>query len=73
MLSCRKATELLEKQEHCRLSIKESMQLKIHLFVCKYCNRYVRQVQLIDSVTERLVLTHDTSDLEAKVIEKIFR
>lgn len=70
VLSCRKATELNEKQMHCRLAKSERVQFKMHLFLCKYCSRYVRQVQLIDMAADKLV-HQDTSELEAKVIQQL--
>lgn len=73
MLSCRKVTELIEMQKHCPLSFKDSIQLRMHLFVCKYCSRYVRQVELIDKAVNKTFLDQDTSEFEENVIQQLSR
>ena len=47
-LSCLKATELLEKKIHVRLSAKEKYQLKVHKMMCDACRRYERQNLFIE-------------------------
>jgi len=42
-LSCLRATELIEKKLHFRLSSKERMQLKIHKMMCDACSSYEKQ------------------------------
>jgi hypothetical protein len=46
-LSCKKATELIEKREVRSLSVKEHLQLKVHLGMCDACavyEKYSRKV-----------------------------
>ncbi len=40
VLSCEKATFLIEKQLHTSLSPLEKLQLRIHLSLCNYCRAY---------------------------------
>lgn len=40
VLSCKKATFLIEKRLHIPLSPLERWQLKMHLRICKYCTAY---------------------------------
>lgn len=40
VLSCEKATFLIEKQLHTRLSSLERLQLRVHLSLCQYCTAY---------------------------------
>ena len=47
-LSCLKATELLEKKLHFRLSVKEKYQLKMHKMMCDACRRYDKQTHFIE-------------------------
>ncbi len=47
-LSCLKATELLEKKLHFKLSIKEKLQLRIHKSMCEACGNYQKQSILIE-------------------------
>ena len=46
MLSCKKATELLEKRSVVKLSIKEKIQLKMHTNMCKVCHAYENQSKI---------------------------
>jgi len=48
-LSCLKATELLEKKIHVRLSTREKYQLKVHKMMCDACRRYERQNLFIEN------------------------
>ena len=48
-LSCLKATELLEKKLHVRLSTKEKYQLKAHKMMCDACRRYEKQNLFIEN------------------------
>lgn len=50
LLSCRKATELIEKKIFFGLSKKEKVQLFMHTSVCEYCARYQKQSKELDSL-----------------------
>ena len=47
-LSCLKATELIEKKLHFKLSFTEKLQLKMHKSMCDACTRYERQSIILD-------------------------
>lgn len=47
-LSCKKATELIEKKLHFRLSMTEKIQLKMHKMMCNACTQYEKQSELIE-------------------------
>jgi len=47
-LSCLKATELIEKKIHFRLSFSEKIQLKMHKSMCEACTKYEKQSLLIE-------------------------
>jgi hypothetical protein len=47
-LSCLKATELIEKKFHVKLSLSERIQLKAHTMMCDVCNNYEKQSGLIE-------------------------
>lgn len=47
-LSCFKATELIEKKFHFKLSFKEKIQLKLHKMMCDACNNYEKQSEVIE-------------------------
>ena len=45
---CRHATYLIEKRQHTSLTIKERMQLTIHLSGCSVCRMFQRQSRWIN-------------------------
>lgn len=47
-LSCLKATELIEKKFHFKLSNTEKIQLKLHKMMCDACKRYEKQSEIIE-------------------------
>lgn len=47
-LSCLKATKLIEKKIHFKLSIREKLQLKMHKSMCNACSSYEKQNFLIE-------------------------
>lgn len=75
MLSCKKATGLVEKRRHCHLETMEHLQLRAHLSMCGNCSRYAKQAGFIDRLLNRqsssLVSTADTSMLEERIIKGI--
>jgi len=48
-LSCLKATELIEKKLHIKLSLKEKLRLKMHKSMCNACRRYDKQSKIMDN------------------------
>lgn len=49
MLSCQKATLLIEKSHSNPLSFVERIKLKVHLSMCDKCTEYKKQSVLIDN------------------------
>ncbi len=50
ILSCAKATEYVNLREERVLSPKQSLQLKVHLLVCKTCRAYEKQSATINKM-----------------------
>lgn len=48
LLSCFKATELIERRESKGLSTMERLQLQLHLSICDKCKKYNIESKLID-------------------------
>ncbi len=48
--SCKKASEMVEKQKLFGLSFFERIKLKLHLSACKACRSYEKQSELIDEI-----------------------
>lgn len=71
LLSCLKATELLEKKLHFKLSFHEKIQLKLHKMMCTACTKYEKQSILIEEGISNIQKKDSTSlDLE-KLKERI--
>jgi len=51
-LSCIKASELIEKRFHFKLSATEKLQLKVHKLMCDACTIYEKQSRLIEKGIE---------------------
>jgi hypothetical protein len=53
LLSCKKATELIEKRTVVGLSMKEKLQLKIHIRMCSACRAYENQSKTMDKAVQQ--------------------
>lgn len=47
-LSCLKASEIIEKKFHFKLSFRERLQLKLHKMMCSACTLYEKQSTLLE-------------------------
>ncbi len=52
-LSCLRASELIEKKIHIKLSFTEQMQLKAHKMMCEACSLYEKQSLILEKGIER--------------------
>jgi hypothetical protein len=68
-LSCVKATEMLEKKIHFKLSFSERLQLKMHISLCEACAKYEKQSILIDKT---IIANQDrkTSQMDIEMLKK---
>jgi hypothetical protein len=55
--NCRKATYLADKKMNGRISFKESIELRIHLFGCDACKLYVKQSGKINEMIKALLIS----------------
>ena len=62
-LSCLKATELIEKKSHFKLTIQEKLQLKIHKMMCDACAKYEKQSSILEKGISK-TLKNNYSDIE---------
>ena len=61
MLSCKKASELVEKKSMGSLSFVENIQLSMHSSVCGACKQYQKQSALIDEALEKYLRLEDAT------------
>jgi hypothetical protein len=52
--NCKKATFLIEKQQFGNITVREQMELKIHLAGCSICVTFLKQSALIDQMAQKL-------------------
>lgn len=80
ILSCSKATRLIEKKLHGRISCVEKLQLDAHMLHCKWCASYQKKVRILDTATKKLLdkqahvhgnQVMDTSKMTKLVLDKI--
>ncbi|MGB9702379.1 MAG: hypothetical protein ACPL1A_06600 [Candidatus Kapaibacteriota bacterium] len=65
MLSCQKATELIEEKQLYKLDFVKEIQLKMHLSVCNACKKYSKQSELINDLLSYFVQGGDTTGFGA--------
>ena len=78
MISCEKASFLASKALDTRLSLRESMALKMHTMVCKYCRLYSIEIEEINHAVQHTNLNlendnyqYNLSDSEKHSLEKM--
>lgn len=80
VLSCRKATGLIEKSTYFKLSALEKIQLRWHLTLCDACTTYKKQSGLLHDLltkhehdhTQAPPLPEDTTvDLKERITRKL--
>ncbi len=67
MLSCKEVAKILASGE--KLSLKKKISLSMHLFMCKHCSRYSRQLHIIKKAAA--VFFKKKVAVEKEVIEKL--
>ena len=77
MLSCVKATELMEMKEHVPLGLLKTMQLHMHTAMCSGCRNYMKQSRLINELLEKnfnaIAVVENTEELEALITTKLIQ
>lgn len=80
MLSCRKATELMERKLYTDLGQTEKFQLFLHTRMCDACRLYEKQSQFMDSVLRKQSATPNhrkaslktlPEEVKSKIIEEL--
>jgi hypothetical protein len=70
MLSCEKATALVEKKRTLGLSFLERYRLNLHQKVCGMCQHYEQQSVLIDQYIEKKITKREVSDVDLGQVKK---
>lgn len=67
--NCRKATFLIEKQQIGKITLREKLELKLHLTGCAICVTFMRQSAVINLMARKLV----NMDSNALKLDKGFK
>jgi len=74
-LSCLRASELIEKKLHFKLSITEKLQLKVHKSMCKACTLYEKQSVFIEkgisNMNQNTYPKIDIEGLKKQIVERL--
>jgi hypothetical protein len=57
MLSCRETTQLISESMERKLPLRRRMAVAIHLLMCRFCSRYLKQLRFMEKAVEHLVDT----------------
>ena len=71
MISCKKATELIEQRENSKIGIVQIIKLKIHLMMCSACKVYEKQSALITGILEKNRSSIKENQLDRFELEKL--
>ncbi|MEO6188161.1 MAG: hypothetical protein ABIO82_00115 [Ginsengibacter sp.] len=79
LLSCKKATELIEKKLLVKISFKEKIQLQLHKSMCSACSAYEKQSKKMDELFHKHIINDGTEisgsiqneDLKEKIINTV--
>ena len=78
MLSCKKASELIDKQSVIKLSFKEKVLLRMHTSMCDGCNAYQKQSKFLDEFLQNHVQRNESNvpqiknnELKQQIISKL--
>ncbi|MDR3696567.1 hypothetical protein [Mucilaginibacter sp.] len=52
--NCKQATYLIEKKSIKRLTLREAIELRIHLFGCSFCRIFQKQSHIINNLVKEL-------------------
>lgn len=70
-LTCKKATELMEKQQVASLNLLEYMCLTTHLHICKVCKQYHFYSKKLDQIFKQLYHFNNPSGNAEKLQQQI--
>lgn len=72
IIPCTQATFLMSKKEERALTLKETLHLYIHLFVCEFCRRFLKQTNIISKELKRISSKESlTADEKQKMKESL--
>ncbi len=68
MLSCKKATELMEKELHFKLNRLEKIQLRMHTSMCNACSAYQKENKVMENALKTHIASVDKNENLSKAM-----
>ena len=62
--NCKQATFLIEKKALGKISFKEMIELRIHLYGCSFCRLYKKQSRIINEMVQELFRSSIKDDVK---------
>ncbi len=69
IISCREATYLISRNREKPIGLRARFKLLIHLLICEYCRRFMKQTKVIEAQAKKLRSDDHLSDEEKKEME----
>ena len=71
IIPCTKATFLMSKWEESALTFRERIDLVVHLIICEFCRRFLKQTALIRKQALRLESAETLTDEEKNKMQQL--
>jgi 5,10-methylenetetrahydrofolate reductase len=72
MLSCKKATELIDKKIHIGITPNEKIKLHFHTMMCNACTNYEKQAHIMDkALKDKQSEQSDLAEPPAGLIDRV--
>ena len=69
MLSCKEVTELVSQSFDAEISARARLGIRFHLLLCRACQRYKQQIQILHQALRRLAgLAEDDTSREGETL-----
>jgi hypothetical protein len=63
MYNCKEVTRMVSESLDRKLPLHQRMGIRVHLFMCKFCSRYRKQLLLLRAVMQRYAESDDSVDI----------
>ncbi|MCG2429568.1 hypothetical protein [Aequorivita xiaoshiensis] len=70
-LKCREAACLCDKYQYKEISISDKLKLKLHLLLCKLCNKYAKKNQKLTNTLKAVEIKTLNPDSKLQLKEKL--
>lgn len=73
MLSCHDIQKIASDYIDKRLSITQRIKVRLHIFICHDCNRFIKQLRATISVLQRLPANEPSADVVDAQVERLLK